>query len=119
MTVDELHRHRALTNGGGASLGRARADVTSGEDARNTGLERVLGSRSSAREDEAVIVACDRVVEPIGARLGAEEEKQERERRGRAGRVGGWLGRAPPPLRGGGLTSVARPGGARPAGAPP
>src|SRR6266567_3462955 len=70
MTVDELHRHRALTNGGGASLGRARADVTSGEDARNTGLERVLGSRSSAREDEAVIVACDRVVEPIGARLG-------------------------------------------------
>src|SRR2546430_16146243 len=80
MTVDELHRHRALTNGGGASLGRARADVTGGEDARNTGLERVLGSRSSAREDEAVIVACDRVVEPIGARLGAEEEKQERER---------------------------------------
>ena len=69
VTVDELHRHRALTYGGGASLGRARADVTSGEDAGNTGLERVLGSRSSAREDEAVIVACDRVVEPIGARL--------------------------------------------------
>jgi hypothetical protein len=74
MTVDELHCHRALTHGGGALLGRARAHVTSGEDARNTGLQRVLGSRSGAREDEAVIVACDRVVEPLGARLRAEEE---------------------------------------------
>ena len=85
MTVDELHRHRALTYGGGASLGRARADVAGREDARNTGLQRVFGSRISAREDEAVIVACDRVVEPIGARLRAEEEKQEREREAFAG----------------------------------
>jgi hypothetical protein len=29
---------------------------------------------AAQREDEAVIVACDRVVEPLGARLRAEEE---------------------------------------------
>ena len=78
--MDELHGHRALADGGGAALGRAGADVTGREDARNAGLEQVLGARGGAREDEAVVVAGDRVAEPFGARLRAEEEEQERER---------------------------------------
>ncbi len=41
---------------------------------------RIAGSDAGAGEDEAVVVARDRVVEPFGARQRAEEEEQERER---------------------------------------
>ena len=78
--VDELHGHRALADRGRAALSRAGADVAGGEDAGQARLEQVVGARVGAGEDEAVLVARDRVAEPLGARQRAEEEEQERER---------------------------------------
>ena len=80
VSVDELHGHRSFADGGGAALGRARADVSGREDARSIRLEQVLGVSGRAGEDEAVAVARDRIAEPLRARLRAEEEEQERER---------------------------------------
>ena len=79
MLVDELHGHRSFADGGGAALGRPRADVAGREDAGHAGLEQVAGAGGVAREDEAVGSACDRVVEPFRARLCAEEEEEEGE----------------------------------------
>ena len=88
-SVDELHGHRPLADGGGASLGRAGADVTGREDARDAGLEQgVRRPAASAREDEAVVVAGDRGIEPVGARERAEEEEQEGEGQTLAAREG-------------------------------
>ena len=78
MGVDELDSHRTLADGGGAAFGRAGADVTGREHTRDIGLEQVVGVRCCAGEDEAVVVAADGVVEPLGARQRAEEEEQER-----------------------------------------
>jgi len=55
MAMDELDCHRAFAGGGGASLGRARADVTGHEHAWTVGLEQVLGVCRCTREDEAVL----------------------------------------------------------------
>src|SRR5581483_5990280 len=60
--VDELDSHGSFADGRGAALGRAGADVAGGEDARDAGLEQVLAVRRGAGEDEAVLVAGDRVV---------------------------------------------------------
>ena len=42
--MDELDGHRSFTDGGGAALGRPRADVAGGEHAGNVGLEQVICS---------------------------------------------------------------------------
>ena len=84
--MDELDGHRSFADGGGAALGRAGADVAGREDAGNARLEQVVGVRCGAGEDEAVVVARDGVVEPLGARQRAEEEEQERERQALAAR---------------------------------
>ena len=78
MGVDELDSHRTFADGGGAAFGRAGADVTGREHTGDIGLEQVVGVRCCAGEDEAVVVAADGVVEPLGARQRAEEEEQER-----------------------------------------
>ncbi len=73
--------HRPFTDGGGAPFGRPGADITGREHAGNIGFEQVVHVRCRARQDEAVVVAADGVVEPLGSRKGAEEEEHERERR--------------------------------------
>ena len=80
VRVDELHSHRPFADGGGATFGRAGADVAGGEDAGHARLEQVVGAGCVAGEDEAVGGACDSVVEPLRARLRAEEEEEEGER---------------------------------------
>ena len=45
VSVDELHRHRAFPDGGGAPLDRARTDVTGREDPGNGGLEQTADPR--------------------------------------------------------------------------
>src|SRR5262249_25673035 len=57
------------------------ANVAGGEDAGHARLEQVAGVSGRAGEDEPVLVACDDVVEPFGARQRAEEEEEERERK--------------------------------------
>ena len=84
--VDELDGHCPFADGGGAAFGRAGADVTGREHAGDVGLEQVVGVRGGAGEDEAVVVAADGVVEPLGARQRAEEEEQEREGKALAAR---------------------------------
>ena len=78
--VDELHRHCSFAHRSDASLGRPRAGITGREDAGHIGFEQVVGVRGGAREDEAVVVAGDRVVKPFGAWPRTEEEEQVRER---------------------------------------
>src|SRR5437868_12376432 len=85
MGVDQLHGHRSFADGGGAALGRARADVTSREGARDGGLEEVVGTRRGTGQDEALLVAGDDVVEPLGAGACAEEQEQESEWQALAG----------------------------------
>src|SRR5689334_14362429 len=80
VSVDELDGHGSLADRRSAALGRARADVARGEDAWHAGGEQAIGAGSASRQDEAVIVAGDRVVEPVGAWCRAEEEEQEGER---------------------------------------
>src|SRR5207248_7690634 len=46
------------------------------EDAGDGGLEQVVRAGSGTGEDEAVVVAPDRLTEPFGARQRAEEEEQ-------------------------------------------
>ena len=82
--MDEAHDRRALADRGRAALDRAGADVAGGVDAGDAGLEQALGAGLGAGEDEAVLVAGDRVAEPVGAGRGAEEEEEEGERQPRA-----------------------------------
>src|SRR5437588_4951803 len=77
--MDELHGHCSFTDGGRAALGRARAHVACGEDARQIRLEDRVCARAGAREDEAVVVTSDHVAEPFGAWQCAKETEQERE----------------------------------------
>ena len=78
MAVDELDGHCSFTDGSGAAFGRAGADVTGREHPRDVGLEQVVRVGCRAGEDEAVVVAADGVVEPLGAWQRAEEEEHER-----------------------------------------
>ena len=84
--MDEADDRGALADGGGAALDRAGADVAGGVDAGDAGFEQAVGAGLGAGEDEALLVAGDRVAEPLGAGRGAEEEEEERE--GEAGAVG-------------------------------
>src|SRR6185437_11528414 len=59
-----------------APLRRPGADVAGGKDAGHARLEQMLGAGGVAREDEAVGGAGDRVVDPLGARVRAEEEEE-------------------------------------------
>ena len=86
MGVDELDSHRAFADCRGAALGRAGADVAGREHAGDIGLEQVVHVRCRAGEDEAVVVAADGVVEPLGARQRAEEKEHEREGKALAAR---------------------------------
>src|SRR6185312_16674096 len=79
VLVDELHGHRPLAYGRGATLAGAGPDVAGGEDAGHARLEQVVGAGCGAGEDEAVGGACDGVVEPFRARLRAEEEEEKGE----------------------------------------
>src|SRR3954447_23101404 len=79
VAVNKLHDHRALADGGGASFCRAGANVTGGIDPGHARLEEVLAAGGAAGEDEAVLVALDRIVQPLRAGSRAEEEEQKRE----------------------------------------
>ena len=80
MGVDELHSHRTFADCRGAALGRAGADVSGREHAGNVGLEQVVAVCCCAGEDEAVVVAGHRVVEPLGA--GSAPRKRNRNENG-------------------------------------
>ena len=75
-----------FANGGGAPFRRPGADVAGREHAGNIGLEEVVHVRCRAGDDEAVVVAADGVVEPLGARTRTEEKEHERERNAFAAR---------------------------------
>jgi hypothetical protein len=75
--VDELHGHRSFAHGCGATFTGAGPDIPGGEDARDARLEQIVGPGGVAGEDEAVGIARDGVVEPLRARLRAEEEEEE------------------------------------------
>src|SRR5581483_138269 len=81
VRVDELDRHRSFADRRRAALRRSAADVARGEDAGHARLEQVVRVRGVAGEDEAVGMASDGVVQPLGARLGAEEEEEKGERK--------------------------------------
>src|SRR5205823_6129608 len=57
VRVDELHGHRALADGGGASLCGARAHVARRQHAGHACLEQTVAARGGAREHEAVLIA--------------------------------------------------------------
>ena len=105
--MDELDGHRPFPDGGHAAFARARAHVARGEDARQGRLEQVFGACGVAGEDEALVVACDDVAEPFGARQRAEEEKQERERETLAARQSDRLELAVVAVQGGDLAAIA------------
>src|SRR4029077_8889766 len=77
--VDELDGHCAFADGGGAAFGRPGADVTGREHTGNVRLEQVVHVGCGAGENEAVTIAADGLVEPLGARQGAQEKERERE----------------------------------------
>jgi hypothetical protein len=78
--VHEAHDHRPFAHCGGAALDRARAHVADGEAARDARVRDPLLRDVVAGDDEAVLVARDRVVEPVGARRRAEEREGEIDR---------------------------------------
>src|SRR6185503_9182185 len=78
-SVHQLHGHRSFAHCGGAALDRAGTNIAGCKYARHAGLEQVVTARCGARQDEPVLVACDRVVEPLGTRPGPEEEEEKRE----------------------------------------
>src|SRR5450755_94630 len=71
-----MHAHLSLANGRVASLGRAGADVACRVDPCHARLQQVAATYRWAGEDESVLVAGDRVVEPVGAWACAEEQEQ-------------------------------------------
>ena len=75
MGVDELHSHRPFTDCRGAAFGRPGADVARREHAGNIGLQQIVDARGGTGEDEAVLVAADRLAEPLRARQRAEKRK--------------------------------------------
>src|SRR5215218_6518589 len=88
--MDQLHRHSALANRGGAPLDRATAHVASGEYSRQARLQEerlprtfspgVLIKRRTvqlpARQDEATLVEFDGSVEPAGVGFRTDEDKE-------------------------------------------
>ena len=68
--------HGALADGGGDALRRAGARIPDGVDAGNARTQQMLAACTGAGEDEAVLVALDRVAEPVRVRVRTEEEKQ-------------------------------------------
>src|SRR5262245_22301054 len=78
--VDEGNDHRAFANGGSDPLGRPTPRVADRVDARDARLENPLRADLVAGENEAVLVAHRRVAQPVGVRLGAQEEEEVVER---------------------------------------
>src|SRR6185437_13978606 len=89
VLVDHADGHRALADGGGDALDRAGAAVAYGEDAGEAGLEGEGGAADraggaaevgdlevDAGEEEAVVVLGQGAVEPLGARVGADEDEE-------------------------------------------
>jgi hypothetical protein len=74
--VDELHGPLPFADGGGATLGRAGADVARRQDARHRRFEGFLAVGRGAGQDEPILVAFDGVTEPFGARQRAQEEEE-------------------------------------------
>src|SRR4051794_23747400 len=74
--VDEADDHRTLAHRCGDALGRSAPRVTDRVDAGDARLEDPVGPGRVARQDESVLVANDRVPEPVGVRLGAEEQEE-------------------------------------------
>src|SRR5277367_488145 len=83
VLVDERHGHRALADGAGHALDRARAHVAGHKDAGHACLEHVRVAvewpvrplHVVAGEDEAARVALDDAGQPVGARSGADEHE--------------------------------------------
>src|SRR3954453_315032 len=78
--VHEADDRGALADGGCAALDRARAGVARGVDPGHARLQEALSARVVSGEHEPLLVTGDRVTEPVGAGVGAEEEEQRRER---------------------------------------
>src|SRR5207342_2201739 len=78
--VNEAHDHCALADRRGATLDRTGANIAYREDTGHARLEDALSAGSRARDDEAVVIERERATQPVGARCGAEEEKEVRER---------------------------------------
>src|SRR3954451_19473744 len=78
--VDEGDDHRALADRCGDALGRSAPRVTDRVDPGDARLEDPVGPGRVARQDESVLVANDRVPEPVRMRLGAEEQEEVLER---------------------------------------
>src|SRR5882757_7335083 len=89
VLVDDADGHRALADGGGDALDRAGAAVADGEDAGEAGLQGEGGAADRAGgaaevgdlevdpgEEEAVVVLGEGAVEPLGARVGADEDEK-------------------------------------------
>src|SRR6516162_8902467 len=87
VVVDEADGRRAIADGRGHAFHRAVPDVAGGEHARGGGLQQegsplqgpVLTGVGSG-QDESPWVALDRLGEPVGERLRADEDEQ----------AGGW-----------------------------
>ena len=92
VLIGEADGDRTLADRRSYSFDRAAADVTDGEHARQTGFEqvgiaaqlfpggRVAGWPAEIRagDNEAVAVQLDRISQPLGARLGADQDEQGR-----------------------------------------
>ena len=79
--MHELDRHCPFPDGRGTPFGRPGADIAGREHAGDIRLEQVIRVGCRTRENEAVSVAGDGVVEPLGARERPEKQEQERERK--------------------------------------
>src|SRR5687767_8361152 len=84
IVVDELDRHRSVPDGTRDALDRIVADITCGEQARQAGLEQewlavevpaLLRPDLGTGEDESARVAGHDALEPGGARLLTDEDK--------------------------------------------
>src|SRR5947209_1333636 len=89
--MGELHGNRALADSGGDALHRLIADVTRAEDAGNVRLEeeRIAREGPAARlavflleirtgENEPMLVALHDLGNPVGPRLGTDEDEERR-----------------------------------------
>src|SRR4051812_23660682 len=91
VAMRELHSDRTLANGRGNALHGLIANVTGAEDAGNVRLEqeRITSERPTTRpsvlllqigpgENEPMLVALHDVGNPVGTRLGADEDEERR-----------------------------------------
>jgi hypothetical protein len=73
--VHEADDHRSFTDSGRAALDRARPDVARRVDAGHARLEQAVRAGVGAGQDETlVVVVCDHVVQPFGARRCSEDK---------------------------------------------